>query len=88
MASDEWLLRRGMLLEKEQKAQSLAIKIHGLRNRIRQLTDPHRSIDDLDVASVRVEVDSLVEAEQQREQLIKDIKSLREDLNMPRYESR
>ncbi|MCS6290364.1 MAG: hypothetical protein H8K10_15520 [Nitrospira sp.] len=88
MASDEFYRRQGLLLEKEQKAQHLAIKIHGIRDRIRRLTDPHSPIGDMDVSSVRVEVDSLVDAEQQREALLREIKALREDMGLPRYESR
>ncbi|HNP80143.1 MAG TPA: hypothetical protein PKN47_01670 [Nitrospira sp.] len=88
MASDEFYRRQGLLLEKEQKAQHLAIKIHGMRDRIRRMTDPHRPIDEVNLSELRVEMDAYTEAQQQRETLIREIKALREDMGLPRYESR
>lgn len=88
MASDEYLRRQGLLQEKEQQAQILAIKIHGMRDRIRRMTDPHRPIDEVNLSELRVEMDAYTEAQERREVLIGEIASLREDMGLPRYQSR
>ncbi len=88
MPSDERLLNQGRLVEAEQKAKGLAIKIHGLKEQLRRQSDPHRRIEDLDVSAMRVTIDGLAEANMQYERLLQEIATLREDLGLPRYEPR
>lgn len=85
MASDERLRQEGLLLQKEQRARHVAVNIYGLKDRIRVLTDKHKSIELLDLEALQVAVDELTNADREFEQLKLDIASLREDLGMPKW---
>ena len=85
MASDDRLRKQGLLLEKEQRARHVAVNIYGFKDRIRALTDKHKSIELLDLESLQVAVDELTKADQEFEQLKADIAALREDLGMPQW---
>lgn len=86
--SDERLRRRGLLAEKEQRAQLLALKVRALKRQLNELTDPHRDIKDINTTELRMHVDDLQAATEAFDALLKEIASLREDLGMPRYEIR
>lgn len=83
MASDERLRQKGLLLEKEQRARHVAVNIYGLKDRIRQLVDKHKSIDKLDTEALSVAVRELAKADSEFETLKAEIYSLRDDLDMP-----
>lgn len=78
----------GQLYEKEQRAQLLALKIRDLRERLNQLTDPHRSADKVDTSRMRMLIDEWQAAETEFDQLTKEAAALRDELGMPRYEIR
>lgn len=88
MSSDARLRMEGLLQEKEQQARHLAIRMHGLKKQLREQTDQHRPIGELDVSVVRAAVDDLTTSNQAYEALLKEIAALREDLGLPRYEPR
>jgi ribosomal 50S subunit-associated protein YjgA (DUF615 family) len=85
MGSEERLLLKGRLEEREQRARHLAIAMAGHRKRIRQLNDPYQPIAQYDVTAVRVELDELQAKEQEYQALLHEIARLREDLGLPRY---
>lgn len=87
MGSDERLLNQGRLVEAEQRAQHLAIKLHGLKRQLREQTDPHRPIAELDVSVLRVVLDDLATTEAEYQRTLTTIAALREDLGLPRYET-
>lgn len=78
----------GQLYEKEQRAQLLALKIRDLRERLNQLTDPHRSADKVETSRLRMLIDDWQAAETEFDQLTKEAAALRDELGMPRYEIR
>lgn len=78
----------GQLYEKEQRAQVLALKIRDIRERLNQLTDPHRSADKVETSRMRMLIDDWQAAEVEFDQLIKEAAALRDELGMPRYEIR
>lgn len=83
MASDERLRQQGLLLEKEQRARHVAVNMYGLKDRVRQLVDKHKSIDQLDTEALSVAVNELARADQEFERLIAEIRTLRDDLGLP-----
>lgn len=85
--SDTRLRHIGLLQEKEQRAKLLALKIRDLRERINQLTDPHRT-NDVETGRLRMLIDDWQAAEVEFDQLTKDAAALRDELGMPRYEIR
>lgn len=88
MASDDRLRSQGLLLEKEQRARHVALTIYGLKDRVRQLVDKHRSISELDTESLSVAVSQLQQADEAFERLKDEIRLLREDLGLPHTEIR
>lgn len=88
MASDERLRQQGLLLEKEQKARHVAVRIYGLKDLVRQLVDKHKSIELLDTEALRVAVNDLAQADRDFETLKSEIRLLRDDLGLPQEEIR
>lgn len=86
MSSDERLLNIGRLQEKEQQAQMLAIRIHGLKESFRKIGDPHRPLSDLKWSDIQSVSEELLHAQNQFERLVGEISRLRNDLGMGKYE--
>ena len=80
MASDERLMKQGRLAEWENEAKVLAIKLHGSRQRLHAETDQFKPIDEMDVATIRVEFDDMCETDLKLMAIQKQIRELREDL--------
>lgn len=78
----------GVLVEKEQQAKFLALKIKDVRERLNLLTDPHRAIAHIDIGRMRMLLDDLTGAQEEFDRLIDEARLLREDLGLPRYEIR
>ncbi|MDT7040858.1 hypothetical protein [Candidatus Nitronereus thalassa] len=80
MSSPERLMNVGRLKEAEQKAKTLAIKIHGLRETLRTHTDRHRPVESIDTEVLAVTLKDLVEAKTEFEVVTDQIRALKEDL--------
>ena len=84
----ERTMKLGQLSEREGDARALAIRIHGLKREMRLYLAEHASLESFDAARVRQLSDDLCEGQARYHVLLKEIGELREELGLPRYESR
>lgn len=84
------LEKLGLLEVKKQAAFALSVEIHGLREQINRATDAHMPIANLALDELSVLMQRLQEKTAEHRQLIDDLRSLAEDLNvaMPMTDAR
>lgn len=77
------LEKLGLLEVKKQAAFALSVEIHGLREQINRATDLHLPIANLALDELSVLMSSLQEKTTEHRQLVDELRSLAEDLNVP-----
>lgn len=77
------LEKLGLLEVKKQAAFALSVEIHGLREQINRATDHNRPIAELALDELSVLMQRLQERTAEHRQLVDDLRSLAEDLNVP-----
>lgn len=84
----ERTMKQGQLATAEQEARSLAIRIQGLKRELRIYLAEHQAPQDLEASRVQQLSEDLTSAHMDYEARINTIAALRDDMGLPRYESR
>lgn len=77
------LEKLGLLEVKKQAAFALSVEIHGLSEQINRATDAHLPIANLALEELSVLMTSLQDKTVAYRQLVDELRSLAEDLNVP-----
>jgi hypothetical protein len=76
----ERLRFQGRLLEKEQEAKSLELRIQGLRDSIREILDPFEKISEINTPVAFEQMTELVDLHLRYSQALAEIKAIRKAL--------